>query len=81
LVSYFDGILDEQCNKYSECSKLAPYIRANKPVWDAEYTSDGETTAMFCPPDVSAGIVGALFALALDGSVFQPCSNDVGPVH
>jgi hypothetical protein len=74
LVTYFDGILDEQCNEYSECSSLAPYTKANKPAWDAEYS--GGTA--FCSADVSAGIVGALFALNLDGSVFQPCSNDVG---
>jgi hypothetical protein len=74
LVTYFDGILDEQCNEYSECASLAPYTSANKPAWNAEY--NGGTT--FCSADVSAGIVGALFALALDGSIFMPCSNDVG---
>jgi hypothetical protein len=79
LVGDFDGILDEECNKYSECGVLAPYPAAGKPAWNAEYTDDGETTGSFCNADVSAGIVGALFSLALDGSVFQPCPNDVGP--
>jgi hypothetical protein len=78
LEPYFDGILDEECNKYSECSTLSPYLTSNKPAWNAEYTEDGETTAMFCSSDVSAGIIGALFSINLDGSVFQPCSNDVG---
>jgi hypothetical protein len=78
LQPSFDGILDEECNKYSECSSLAPYTAAGKPVWDAEYKEDGESTAAFCSKDVSASIVGALFALDLDGSVFEPCSNDVG---
>ncbi|MDP8999526.1 MAG: endo alpha-1,4 polygalactosaminidase [Myxococcota bacterium] len=77
LVTYFDGILDEQCNQYAECATLAPYTAANKPVWNAEYM--GGTT--FCNADVNAGIVGALFALNLDGSVFQPCSNDIGRIH
>jgi hypothetical protein len=81
LQPFFDGILDEECNKYSECSSLAPYVTAGKPVWDAEYTDDGETTAAFCSKDVSGGIVGALFSLSLDGSVFDPCTNDVGVVH
>jgi hypothetical protein len=81
LEPYFDGILDEECNKYSECSTLAPYTAAHKPVWDAEYKEDGETTASFCAADVKAGIVGALYSLDLDGSVFQPCSNDVGNIH
>jgi hypothetical protein len=81
LEPFFDGILDEECNKYSECSALAPYTAAHKPVWDAEYKEDGESTAAFCPGDMTAGIVGALFALNLDGSLFEPCSNDVGNVH
>lgn len=74
----FDGILDEQCNQYSECDALTRYTAAGKPAWDAEYTEDGQTTASFCAADVSAGIAGALFALALDGSLFEPCANDTG---
>ena len=81
LQPFFDGILDEECNKYSECSSLAPYVAAGKPVWDAEYTDDGETTAAFCSKDAAAGIVGALFSLNLDGSLFKPCTNDVGVIH
>jgi len=78
LEPYFDGILDEECNKYSECDTLAPYTAASKPVWDAEYKEDGETTAKFCASNLKVGIVGALFGLALDGSLFEPCDNDVG---
>jgi hypothetical protein len=81
LLPYFDGVLDEECNFYQECNTLAPYTQAHKPVWDAEYTSDGETTGAFCSADVSAGIVGALFDLNLDGKTFEPCSNDVGNFH
>ena len=78
LEPYFDGILDEECNRYSECDTLAPYTAAGKPAWNAEYTEDGETTAKFCTADQNAGIVGALFGLDLDGTVFEPCANDVG---
>jgi hypothetical protein len=81
LVADFDGALDEECNKYSECNSLAPFVTANKPVWNAEYTDDGETTAMFCASDGTAKIAGALFSLALDGTVFQPCPDDVGPTN
>lgn len=81
LQPFFDGILDEECNKYGECGALAPYVAAGKPAWDAEYRDDGESTAAFCSKDAAAGIVGALFSLALDGSVFEPCPNDVGIVH
>jgi hypothetical protein len=78
LEPFFDGILDEECNQYSECGALAPYPAANKPAWNAEYTEDGATTASFCAADVGAGIVGALYSIDLDGSLFQPCSDDVG---
>ena len=37
LQPYFDGMLDEQCNEYAECSKLISYLAAGKPVLDAEY--------------------------------------------
>jgi hypothetical protein len=77
LEPFFDGILDEECNQYSECAALAPYPAANKPAWNAEYTEDGATTASFCAADVGAGIVGALYAIDLDGSLFQPCANDI----
>jgi hypothetical protein len=81
LVTYFDGILDEECNKYSECTTLAPYTKAQKPVWNAEYSEDGETTGAFCSTDVSDGIIGALFSINLDGSLFEPCMNDVGKTN
>jgi hypothetical protein len=81
LQSYFDGILDEECNQYSECAALAPYSAADKPVWNAEYAEDGATTTSFCAGDVGAGIVGALFSINLDGSLFQPCANDVGATN
>lgn len=69
LEPYFDGVIDEQCNEYSECSAYRPYLSAGKPVLNAEYS--GGTS--FCAADNAAGIMGALYALALDGSVYQPC--------
>jgi hypothetical protein len=60
LQPFFDGILDEKCNQYSQCATLAPYTAANRPVWNAEYTEDGATTAAFCAHDVAAQITGAL---------------------
>jgi hypothetical protein len=69
LEPYFDGALDEQCNQYSECSSFDSYLSAGKPVLNAEY---GGSTS-FCAADNAAGIMGALYALALDGSAYQPC--------
>ena len=71
LQPYFDGALDEQCNEYSECSSFQPYLTADKPVLNAEYTSS--LYPGFCASDNSMGIMGALYSLSLDGSSYQPC--------
>ncbi len=70
LQPYFDGVLTEQCNQYSECSDFEPYLAAGKPVINAEYKLK---TSRFCASDVAAGIVGARFNLALNGKRFEPC--------
>jgi hypothetical protein len=75
LQPYFDWALDEECNKYTECNTLAPFTSANKAVFNAEYTSDGETTAKFCSADAAAHINGVLYDLNLDGVTFQPCTQ------
>jgi hypothetical protein len=66
----FDGVLDEQCNEYSECSSFQTYLRAGKPVLNAEYNLP---LSRFCPADNRAGIMGALYDLNLDGATYQPC--------
>ena len=70
LEPYFDGVLDEQCNQYSECSSFKPYLAAGKPVLDAEYVLP---TSRFCSADARLGIMGAVYALDLNGSKFEPC--------
>jgi hypothetical protein len=70
LVSHFDGALDEQCNQYSECSRLRPYLRAGKPVLNAEYE---RSKSAFCAADAAAGIMGARYSTSLDGHTFEPC--------
>jgi hypothetical protein len=75
----FDGMINEECNHYRDpCAGTdgdgTPYLRRGKPVLNAEYTTDGETTAKFCPADRRAGIAGALFNVALDGRVYEPCA-------
>jgi hypothetical protein len=71
LAPYFDGALVEQCNQYRMCSSFAPYRSAGKPVLDAEYQSS--LYPRFCAADVRAGIMGALYDLAIDGRVYRPC--------
>jgi hypothetical protein len=68
LEPFYDGVIDEQCNEYSECDTLQPYLSAGKPVLDAEYSS------FSCTADQAAGIMGARFDLELDGTMFEPCS-------
>jgi len=75
LVSVFDWALDEECNKYTECSSMTPFTSANKAVFNAEYTDDGETTAKFCAADIAAHINGVLYDLDLDGKTYQPCGG------
>jgi hypothetical protein len=70
LEPYFDGVLAEQCNQYSECSSFEPYLRAGKPVLDAEYDLP---RSGFCAHDRALGIMAARYSLALDGRVFRPC--------
>jgi Glycoside-hydrolase family GH114 len=75
----FDGMIIEECNFYDDpCAgsggDATPYLAAGKPVLNAEYTQDGETTAKFCPADTAAGIIGALFDVNLDGSTYTPCA-------
>jgi hypothetical protein len=37
LEPYFDFALNEQCHEYNECDMLSPFIKVNKPVFNAEY--------------------------------------------
>jgi hypothetical protein len=71
LEPYFDGVLDEQCNQYHECSAFKPYLRAGKPVLNAEYAAS--LYPGFCGADNRLGIMGALYGLALDSTGFRPC--------
>jgi hypothetical protein len=71
LEPYFDGVLDEQCNQYDECSSFTPYVSAGKPVLNAEYAA--RSYPGFCAADRRAKIMGALYGLALDGHIYRPC--------
>ncbi|HTP22264.1 MAG TPA: endo alpha-1,4 polygalactosaminidase [Solirubrobacteraceae bacterium] len=75
----FDGMIIEECNSYTDpCAgsggDATPYLAAGKPVLNAEYTQDGETTAKFCPADTAARIIGALFDVELNGKTYAPCA-------
>jgi hypothetical protein len=75
----FDGALSEECNFYKDpCAGKGgdwdAYLAAGKPVLNAEYTQDGETTSKFCAADIQWGIWGALFNVNLNGpKTYQVC--------
>ena len=71
LEPWFDGALVEQCNQYSECGAYRPYTQARKPVLNAEYAR--RLYPRFCTRDARAGIMGALYNLALNGRLYRPC--------
>lgn len=37
LEPYFDFAINESCHRYRECDRLAPFVAAGKPVFNAEY--------------------------------------------
>ena len=84
---YFDGMIIEECNHYNDpCTGTSGdganlYVSAHKPVLNAEYTEDGESTAKFCSADESAGITGALFNVDLNGKTYQTCQTGAGYVY
>jgi hypothetical protein len=85
-VGTFDGMVIEECNSYNDpCTgsggDATPYLSAGKPVLNAEYTQDGETTSKFCPSDVAAGISGALFDVNLGGGTYSPCQTGTRYVY
>jgi hypothetical protein len=45
LLPYFDFALDEQCFQYRECSRLLPFVKAGKAVFEVEYKLP---RSMFC---------------------------------
>jgi hypothetical protein len=71
LEPHFDGVLDEQCNQYRECGSFRVYLAVGKPVLNAEYKRS--LYPAFCAADGRAGIMGALYNVALDGRVYEPC--------
>jgi hypothetical protein len=72
LEPHFDGVLDEPCNQYRECASFEPYLRAGKPVLNAEYQRS--LYPRFSVNDRRLGISGALYGLQLDGRLFEPCA-------
>jgi hypothetical protein len=70
VVAKFDFAVVEECFKYNECSAYSPFIKANKAVLNAEYTSISSAT---CTKAKSLQFSTVFFNLDLNGKVFNPC--------
>jgi len=64
------GMIDEQANQYGTISLDNVFLKAGKPIFDAEYAP--ETQAEFCSYDNTNNINGVLFPVNLNGPR-QPC--------
>jgi hypothetical protein len=63
LLPSFDWALDEQCFQYTECGKLLAFIKADKAVFEVEYSLP---TSKFCPEANSLDFNSMKKHLALD---------------
>jgi len=65
LVSYFDFAINEECFQYNECGLLAPFISANKAVFQVEYGNASLATSI-CPKASALGFDTLIKNLDLD---------------
>ncbi|MFN8015911.1 MAG: endo alpha-1,4 polygalactosaminidase [Acidimicrobiia bacterium] len=75
LVSAFDWHLNEECNQYSECDTLAPFIKAGKAVFNAEYpkVSGGASQTTTCSNAAKYSLSSMGYPLELGGGYFFDC--------
>jgi hypothetical protein len=66
LLDHFDWALIEDCYDQAFCDTFSPFITALKPVFMAEYTDVGTTTAGFCPTARTLSFSGLLKHRNLD---------------
>jgi hypothetical protein len=67
-----DALLTEESNFYGTSGLFSSYL-GHKAVFNAEYTSDNQTAAKFCPQDNAAGENGVLFNVNLNATVRGVC--------
>lgn len=71
LEPYFDFSVNEQCQEYEECELLLPFIKAGKPVLNAEYQK--AKSAALCSYGNSLGLRTLVLPLDLDDSSRVSC--------
>lgn len=80
LVDYFDFSINEQCFQYNECDLLLPFIRAGKPVLNAEYPEDEgqpdrSAIASLCNAADKVKFSTLVLPVALDDSFRVACQD------
>jgi len=75
LVSYYDLALTEQCIQYDECNLYQPFLDATKPVINAEYQSEWESSDYdsICNQSNAASIRTLILNYDLDDSFRYVC--------
>ena len=73
LLADVDFAVNEECFQYTECDLLAPFITANKAVFQTEYTSGDLATkgATVCPQANAANFDTLIKHLDLDAPRFS----------
>jgi hypothetical protein len=66
-----DGTVNEQCWQYDECSALAPFVQAGKPVLNVEYADEAEATT--CPHALAFPMATMHTDEDLDGTIAWAC--------
>lgn len=69
LAAHFDWALIEDCSVYDWCELMQPFIQANKPVFQVEYTDAHATSASFCAEAQRNGYSGFFKNRELDAWV------------
>jgi hypothetical protein len=76
LVDDFDFAINEQCHQYDECEKLAPFIDAGKPVFNAEYDDTlRQDPRPMCEESRRLGLQTLVLPLELDDSFRISCDE------
>ncbi len=71
LEPYFDFHINEECHAYCECDKVLPFIKANKPVFNAEYKK--KKHSKICKENKIKGLNILTLPLDLDDSFRLEC--------
>jgi hypothetical protein len=70
LEPYFDFHINEECHAYDECYKVVPFLKADKPVFNAEYREKDHQK--FCKNNYK-GLMMLTLPLELDDSFRLEC--------